>query len=206
MDIYRSNDVELSYAACTLGGSKHQLLRHNIMTRLANGQWPTAIMCMTLRSGLGTPATDAGYTFQGGSGVYSCSMLFWHSPLPASWWAWAVGSKAWLSTACSPSLSVGRREHWPDMDPKAMREWAMAPITLMLGLTSELQASRPGLPVRKPVTDVMISGQGAGRGDLRRVLWDALLEMAGMTLACDCPIDQMCEADLLIGFDSQPLQ
>ena len=33
------------------GGSKHQLLRHNIMTRLANGQWPTAIMCMTLRSG-----------------------------------------------------------------------------------------------------------------------------------------------------------
>lgn len=92
------------------------------------------------------------------------------------------------------------------MDPKAMREWAMAPITLMLGLTSELQASRPGLPVRKPVTDVMISGQGAGRGDLRRVLWDALLEMAGMTLACDCPIDQMCEADLLIGFDSQPLQ
>jgi hypothetical protein len=37
-------------------------------------------------------------------------------------------------------------------------------------------------------------------------MWDALLEMAGMMLACDCPIDQMCEADLLIGFDSQPLQ
>ena len=27
-------------------------------------------------------------------------------------------------------LSVGRREHWLDMDPRAMREWAMAPLAV----------------------------------------------------------------------------
>ena len=30
-------------------------------------------------------------------------------------------------------------------------------------------------------------------------LWDALPELEGMALACDCPLDQLCEADILTG-------
>ena len=30
-------------------------------------------------------------------------------------------------------------------------------------------------------------------------VWDALPELAGLTLVCDCPMDQSCEADILIG-------
>ena len=30
-------------------------------------------------------------------------------------------------------------------------------------------------------------------------VWDALPELAGLTLVCDCPMDQWCEADILIG-------
>lgn len=31
-------------------------------------------------------------------------------------------------------------------------------------------------------------------------LWDALPELAGLSLVCDCPLDPICEADILIGF------
>ena len=30
-------------------------------------------------------------------------------------------------------------------------------------------------------------------------LWDALPELSGLSLVCDCPLDQICEADILIG-------
>ena len=36
-------------------------------------------------------------------------------------------------------------------------EWAMAPLAVTLGLTAELRVARPGLPVRKPVTEVMVA-------------------------------------------------
>ena len=39
-------------------------------------------------------------------------------------------------------LSVGRQEHWLDMDPRAMSEWA--PLAVTLGLTEALRAGRPG--------------------------------------------------------------
>ena len=133
-------------------------------------------------------------------------------------------------------LSIGRWGHWLDMDPRAMREWAMAPLAVTLGLTEALRA---GLPVRKLATDVMIENNSlpakavyVGRGSFHHrlsttkwrspwtpghnceagewparyivhirtsPLWDALPELAGLALVCDCPMDQLCEAGILIG-------
>ena len=139
-------------------------------------------------------------------------------------------------------LSVGRQEHWLDMDPRAMSEWA--PLAVTLGLTEALRAGRPGLPVRKLATDVMLEnnslpakavyvGRGsshhrlsttkwrspwtpghnceAGEWPARYIvhirtspLWDALPELAGLTLVCDCPMDQLCEADIATTPESDP--
>ena len=125
------------------------------------------------------------------------------------------------------------------MDPRALREWAMAPMAATLGLTAALQGNRPGLPVRCLVTDVMHDKDRlprktvyVGRGNFHHRLsttkwrspwtpghncdtsewlakyiihirtsnlWDSLHELQGCQLACDCPMDQMCEADVLIG-------
>ena len=69
---------------------------------MASGQrpscaWPSGVGSVHLQRTQDIPSKEeAEYT-----AVLCC--MFWHSPLPASWWAWAVGSKAWLSTACSPS-------------------------------------------------------------------------------------------------------
>ena len=54
-------------------------------------------------------------------------------------------------------MAVGRREHWLDLDPRALREWASAPMAATLGLTAALQETRPGpgLPVRCLAADVM---------------------------------------------------
>eukprot|EP00435_Cladocopium_sp_Y103_P069918 s1385_g34.t1 len=43
-----------------------------------------------------------------------------------------------------PFCATGRREHWLDLDPRALREWAMAPMAAMLGLTDSLAETRPG--------------------------------------------------------------
>ena len=157
----------------------------------------------------------------------------------ASWWAVRKGLATLQVPRMPAFIAVGRRKHWLDMDPRAMREWAMAPLAVTLGLTAELRASRPGLPVRRLTTDVMIEnnalpakatyvGQGsfhhrlsttkwkspwtpghiceAGEWPARYIvhvrtspLWDALPELAGLSLVCDCPMDQLCEADLLVG-------
>ena len=157
----------------------------------------------------------------------------------ASWWAVRKGLAKLQVPRMPAFLYVGRRKHWLDMDPRAMREWAMAPLAVTLGLTESLRAERPGLPVRKLATDVMIEnnslpaktvyvGRGsfhhrlsttkskspwtpghnceAGQWPARYIvhirtspLWDVLPELAGLTLVCDCPMDQLCEAGIFIG-------
>ena len=109
----------------------------------------------------------------------------------------------------------------------------------ILGLKKELRAGRPGLPVRKLTTDVVLDKKPcrprqlfrarellvtavdhkveisvdtrpqnceAGEWPARYIvhirtspLWDALPELAGLSLVCDCPVDQFSEAELLIG-------
>ena len=90
------------------------------------------------------------------------------------------------------------------MDPRAMREWAMAPLAVTLGLTESLRAERPGLPVRKLVQDVMIEKNKmphqtlyVGRGsfhhkadyDQVEIALDTRPQLRGWRMACTvhCP-------------------
>ena len=231
--------TDTSYAACTLGGArcKHQVLRHDI-EEIA--QWPPA-NCHHVHD----PQEWVPYTSQGSriypskeEAEYTATLAF-AIAVAASWWA-ARRGLAQLAVPRMPAFqAVGRREHWLDLDPRALREWAMAPMAATLGLTAALQGNRPGLPVRCLVTDVMIDKDKlpqqtvyVGRGNFHHRLattkwrspwtpghncdtsewlakyiihirtsnlWDSLYELRGHHLACDCPMDQMCEADVLIG-------
>ena len=52
---------------------------------------------------------------------------------------------------------VGRREDWLQLDPRAMREWAMAPVALSLDL--RLRGSQAqGLPVRRRLRQFWAKG------------------------------------------------
>ena len=122
--------------------------------RSSNGPQQTAIMYMTRKSGRHTHVMASECTHP--RRRRSTAVLAFAIAVSASWWAVRKGP-ATLQVPRMPSfLSVGRREHWLDMDPCAMREWAMAPLAVTLGLTEALRAGRPGLPVRKLATDVMI--------------------------------------------------
>ena len=49
--------------------------------------------------------------------------------LPASWWAVRVG-RALHVPRMPQAECTGRREHWLDFDPKALREWATEPLAV----------------------------------------------------------------------------
>ena len=73
--------------------------------------------------------------------------------------SWPRTGKAALAVPRMPTLiSVGKRGPRLQIDPRALREWAMAPLAVVLGLAGgALQAERPGLPVRAFVPDVLAS-------------------------------------------------
>ena len=145
--------MDTSYAACTLGGArcKHQVLRHDVEEIQ---RWPPANCHHVHDAQEWTPYTSDGKRFYPSKeeAEYTAVLSF-AIAVSASWWAVRKG----LAKLSVPAfLPVGRREHWLDMDPRAMREWAMAPLAVTLGLTEALRAERPGLPVRKFVKDVMV--------------------------------------------------
>ena len=193
---------------------------------------------MTRRNGPPTHLAAKGFYPSKEEAEYTAVLAF-AIAVSASWWSVRTGLAILHVPRMPTFLSVGRREHWLDMDPRAMREWAMAPLAVTLGLTESLRAERPGLPVRKLVKDVMIENNSlprktiyVGRGSFHHrlsttkwkspwtpghnceagewparyivhirtsPLWEALHELSGMVLACDCPMEQLCEADMLIG-------
>ena len=63
---------------------------------------------------------------------YTAPLAF-HIAVACSWWACRVGF-AKLHVHRGPTVPcVGRREHWLDIDPRALREWAVA-LAITLGL------------------------------------------------------------------------
>ena len=113
------------YACCFMGARcKAQRLRHNI-DEIA--QWP-ALHCHH------THAADEWQPYlQDGQRVfpskeeaeYTASLAFGIA-VSASWWAARMG----LAKLHVPRF---RREHWLQIDPRALREWAMAPTASPLG-------------------------------------------------------------------------
>ena len=158
----------------------------------------------------------------------------------ASWWAGRTG-RATLHVPRMPAINChGRREHWLALDPRCMREWAMAPLAILLGLKPPDAREAARVPKRGRVSDFIQDDKtlpaecvyvGRGHHSHRipvtkwrspdtcghdcsaeewvaryvghicssEVLWTALPELRGKTLVCDCPWQDLCEADLLAG-------
>ena len=73
----------------------------------------------------------------------------------ASWWAVRVGhAKLYVPRSPSPSCT-GHRDHWLDLDPRALREWAMTPLAISLGLRPLDTAEAARVPTRACVEDVL---------------------------------------------------
>ena len=148
--------MDTAYAACTLGGArcKHQVLRHNLEEIQ---QWPSI---SKLPCHVHDPQEWTPYTCDGQRRVYPSkeeaeytAVLAFAIAVSASWWAVRKGLATLQVPRMPAFLPVGRREHWLDMDPHAMREWALAPLAVTLGLTEALRAGRPGLPVMQKACD-----------------------------------------------------
>ena len=76
----------------------------------------------------------------------------------ASWWAVRVGhAKLYVPRSPSPSCT-GHRDHWLDLDPRALREWAMTPLAISLGLRPLDTAEAARVPTRACVEEVLQQG------------------------------------------------
>lgn len=143
------------YSACVFAGArcKSQRLRHNLDEI---DQWPPMDCHHSHDPKEWEPK------LVGGQRVYpSHEEAEYTAPLcfalavAASWWACRTG-KARLHVPRMPAFQcVGRREHWLAIDPRCMREWAMAPLAISLGLRPLDEAEASRIPLRAVVADVI---------------------------------------------------
>ena len=122
------------YSACCFGGarSKLQRLRHNVEEITA---WPRA-MCNHLHHPQEwEPWEEHGKRLcpSHEEAEYTAELCFAIAVAASSWWARVGIARLRVPRAPSPSCS-GRRDHWLDIDPRALREWAMTPLAIALGL------------------------------------------------------------------------
>ena len=142
------------YAACCFGGArcKMQRLRHNV-DEIA--QWPPCHHSHDPREW--EPWSDQGERIYPSKleAEYTAPLAF-AIAVAASWWAARVG-RAKLHVPRAPSIScVGRREHWLSLDPRALREWAMTPLAITLGLEPLDPVEKARVPKRARVQDVLL--------------------------------------------------
>ena len=144
------------YSACCFMGArcKAQRLRHNIEEI---DQWPSLTCHHTHMKGEWDPYVQGGQRVYPSSeeAEYTASLAFGIA-VSVSWWAARRGFGK-LHVPRFPSVEVaGRREHWVDIDPRALREWAMAPTAVSLGLRPLHPAERARTPERVRVADVLL--------------------------------------------------
>ena len=144
------------YAACCFGGArcKMQRLRHNV-DEIA--QWPPLQCHHSHVPREWEPWSDQGERIYPSKleAEYTAPLAF-AIAVAASWWAARVG-RAKLHVPRAPSIScVGRREHWLSLDPRALREWAMTPLAITLGLEPLDPVEKARVPKRARVQDVLL--------------------------------------------------
>ena len=84
------------------------------------------------------------------------ALLAFGIAVSASWCAARMGL-AKLRVPRFPFVeTAGRREHWLQIDPRALREWAMAPTAIALGLRPTHPEERARTPRRTRVVDVIL--------------------------------------------------
>ena len=125
---------DTQYSACVFAGarSKLQCLRHNVQEI---EEWPP-LMCHHThhpREWERQESSDGRWYPSKAEAEYTAVLAF-SIAVAASWRAARVG-KARLTVPRMPAIeTVGRREHWLEFDGRALREWAMAPMAVSLGL------------------------------------------------------------------------
>lgn len=143
------------YSSCVLAGarSKSQRLRHNLDEI---DQWPPMDCRHSHDPKEWDPHEIAGKrVYPSHEEAEYTAPLCYAIAVAASWWACRTG-KATLHVPRMPCIQcVGRREHWLNIDPRCMREWAMAPLAISLGLRPAHPAEARRIPARAVVSDVI---------------------------------------------------
>ena len=125
---------DTQYSACVFAGagSKLQCLRHNVQEI---EEWPPLMCHHTHHPREWEPQESSdGRSYPSKAEAEYTAALAFSIAVAASWWAARVG-KARLKVPRMPAIeTVGRREHWLEFDGRALREWAMAPMAVSLGL------------------------------------------------------------------------
>ena len=146
------------YSACCFGGARAKLqrLRHNI-AEIA--QWPRADCNHFHDPQEWEPWVQNGQRHfpSAEESEYTAELCF-AIATAASWWAVRVGhAKLYVPRSPSPSCT-GHRDHWLDLDPRALREWAMTPLAISLGLRPLDTAEAARVPTRACVEEVLQQG------------------------------------------------
>ncbi|CAE7361503.1 unnamed protein product [Symbiodinium sp. CCMP2592] len=166
------------------------------------------------------------------------SLLCHHTHHPQEWQPWEANGRVvypskdeaeYTAPLAFHIACVGRREHWLEIDSRALREWAMSCLAITLGLRPIDPGEAARVPVRVEVASVLREDKSlppdviyVGRGhrshrlpvtqwaspfvsghncdaDEWLALYTDLVQLEGRTLACDCALNQVCEGDLLAG-------
>ena len=146
------------YSACCFGGARAKLqrLRHNIAEI---SQWPRADCNHFHDPQEWEPWVHEGKRHFPSSeeSEYTAELCF-AIATSVSWWAVRVGhAKLYVPRSPAPSCT-GHRDHWLDIDPRVLREWAMTPLAISLGLRPLDTAEAARVPTRACVDEVLQQG------------------------------------------------
>ena len=145
------------YDACCFMGArcKRQRLRHNIW-ELTQG--PPMLCHRTHHPEEWAPWSQAGKVVYPSKeeAEYTAPFAF-HVAVACSWWACRLGFAKLHVPRGPPIQCVGRREHWLDIDSRALREWAMSSLAISLGLRPIDRAEAARVPTRVEVSSVLLA-------------------------------------------------
>ena len=172
---------DTDYSACVFHSArcKLQRFRHNI-AEIAD--W-TQLQCHhTHDANEWTPWSVGGtHIYPSKEEAEYSATLALSVAVAVSWWAVRVGRAVLHIPRLPPTESVGRREHWLDLDPRSMRQWAMAPLAISLGLQPLDPVEAARVPRRSRLTEGMIKdglpadavyvGPGHHRHRIQRTKW-----------------------------------
>ncbi|CAE7730172.1 unnamed protein product [Symbiodinium sp. CCMP2592] len=143
------------YDACCFMGArrKRQRLRHNVW-ELTQG--PSLLCHHTHHPQEWQPWEAQGRVFYPSKeeAEYTAPLAF-HIAVACSWWAGRLGLAQLRVPRGPPIQCVGRREHWLEIDSRALREWAMSPLAISLGLRPIDPGEAARVPVRVEVASVL---------------------------------------------------
>ena len=202
-----------TYAACVLHGArrKQQRLRHNI-GEIDN--WPP-MDCKHIHD----PQEWEPHEGLGGKywpsreeAEYTAALAFYIA-ISVSWWAMRRGYAKMKIPKLPRIENSGDKRPWLKIHPKALREWAMLPMALGLGIdpphaggipvrrsTDEVHQHSPGGGSKDLPPDHVYVGQGRGPHELQRSKWASPFVPGSHGTATECVcfyLDHLRKTELL---------